>query len=163
MLLQGGKIVYKRILITLDGSNMAEKALSTALVLAEQFESELFLFRVVIPLPISYRAGAGSAAAIEAAERDAVLEAADYLDGVAAGIQEKGFGVQVATRLGNPSKAIVDFAQQNQIDLLVMCTRGQTGPARWLLGSVIDHVVRGSSSPVVVVPALTNSPETVDG
>jgi nucleotide-binding universal stress UspA family protein len=153
----------KRILITLDGSIMAEHALSTALVLAEQFDSELILLRVVIPLPISYRAGAASAAAIEAAEKDAVLEAADYLDGVATGLREKGFGVQVATRLGNPSKAIIEFAQQNQIDLLVMCTRGQTGPARWLLGSVTDHVVRASAIPVVVVPAVTSSLEVADG
>ena len=155
--------MFKRILIALDGSTMAEKALSTALVLAEQFESELFLFRVVMPLPISYRAGAASAAAIELAERDAVLEAANYLDDLAAGIQEKGFGARVATRLGNPSKAIVEFAEQNQIDMLVMCTRGQTGLARWLLGSVTDHVVRSSPVPVVVVPALAESPETVDG
>ena len=154
--------MFKRILIALDGSTMAEKALSTALVLAEQFGSELFLFRVVIPLPISYRAGAASAAAIELAEREAVLEAADYLDGLAAGIKEKGFGVRVATRLGNPSKDIIEFAEQNQIDMLVMCTRGQTGLARWLLGSVTDHVVRSSPVPVVVVPALVNTPETVD-
>ena len=85
--------MYRRILATLDGSDLAEQALSTALVLAEQFDSELILLRVVMPLPISYRAGAASAAAIEAAEKDAVLEAADYLDGVATGIREKGFGV----------------------------------------------------------------------
>ena len=155
--------MYGRILATLDGSDLAEQALSTALSLVEQFESELFLLRVVMPLPISYRAGAASAAAIEAAEKDAVLEAADYLDGVATGIREKGFGVQVATRLGNPSKAIIEFVQQNQVDLLVMCSRGQTGPARWLLGSVTDHVVRASSIPVVVVPAVTSSMETADG
>ena len=54
------------------------------------------------------------------------------------------------------------FTEQNEIDLVVMCTRGQTGPARWLLGSVTDHVVRSSPVPVVVVPALVNTPETVD-
>ena len=155
--------MYGRILATLDGSDLAEQALSTALSLVEQFESELFLLRVVMPLPISYRAGAASAAGIEAAEKDAVLEAADYLDGVATGIREKGLGVQVATRLGNPSKAIIEFVHHNQIDLLVMCTRGQTGPARWLLGSVTDHVVRASPIPVVVVPAVTSSLERADG
>jgi nucleotide-binding universal stress UspA family protein len=61
--------------------------------------------------------------------------------------------VQVATRLGNPSKEIIEFVEPNEIDLLVMCSRGQTGPARWLLGSVVDHVVRASPIPVVVVPA----------
>jgi nucleotide-binding universal stress UspA family protein len=145
--------MYGRILATLDGSDLAEQALSTALTFVEQFESELLLLRVVMPLPKSYRAGAASVAAIEAAERDAVQKAADYLEGIAAGIREKGLAVQVAARFGNPPKAIVEFVQRNQIDLLVMCTRGQTGPARWLLGSVTDHVVRDSSVPVVVVPA----------
>ncbi|MGD9144599.1 MAG: universal stress protein [Anaerolineae bacterium] len=154
--------MYKRILTTLDGSSLAEQALSTALTLVEQFESELFLLRVVMPLPISYRAGAASAAVIEAAERDAVQEAAGYLDGLAAGIREKGFTVQVAARLGNPSKAIVQFVERNQIDLLVMCTRGQTGPARWLLGSITNHVVRISSIPVVVVPARTDGLQETD-
>jgi nucleotide-binding universal stress UspA family protein len=158
-----GSRMYKRILATLDGSRIAEQALTTALSLVEQFESELFLLRIVMPLPKSYRAGAASTAAIEAAERDAVQEAADYLDGIAAGIREKGLAVQIAARFGNPSKAIIEFAQQNQIDLLVMCTRGQTGPARWLLGSVTDHVLRGSSVPVVVVPARTDGLQAADG
>ena len=155
--------MYRRILATLDGSSMAEQALPTALALVEQFESELFLLRVVMPLPKSYRAGAASLAAIKAAERDAVQEAGSYLDGIAAGIQEKGLTVQVAARFGNPPKAIIEFVQRNQIDLLVMCTRGQTGPARWLLGSVTDHVVRGSSIPVVVVPARTEGLRAAEG
>lgn len=155
--------MYRRILITLDGSELAEQALPTALALVEQFESELFLLRVVMPLPKSYRAGAASAAVVEAAERDAVQKAGGYLDGVAAGIREKGLAVQVAARFGNPSKAIIEFVRQNQIDLLVMCTRGQTGPARWLLGSVTDHVVRGSLIPVVIVPALTQGLQAAEG
>ena len=155
--------MYRRILATLDGSALSEQALPTTLTLIERFESELFLLRVVMPLPKSYRAGATSAAVIEAAERDAVQEAAGYLDGIATGIRETGLAVQVAVRFGNPSKAIIDFVRQNQIDLLVMCTRGQTGPARWLLGSVTDHVVRGSSVPVVVVPAQTEGLHTADG
>ena len=149
--------MYKRILAALDGSSSAEQALSTAVSLAEQFQSELFLLRIVMPLPISYRAGAASAAVIEAAEFDAVQEATGYLDGIAGGIREKGLAVRTTARLGNPSKAIIEFAQQNQIDLLVLSTRGQTGPARWLLGSVTDHVVRAASVPVVVVPAQTEN------
>jgi nucleotide-binding universal stress UspA family protein len=154
--------MYRRILTTLDGSALAEQALPTALSLVEQFGSELFLLRVVMPLPTSYRAGAASAAVIEAAEKDAVQEAGGYLDSIASGIREKGLAVQVAAHFGNPSKAIIEYVQQNQIDLLVMCTRGQTGPARWLLGSVTDHVVRGSSIPVVVVPAQTEDLHAAD-
>jgi nucleotide-binding universal stress UspA family protein len=149
--------MYRRVLTTLDGSDIAEQALSEAVAMARQFGAELFLLRVVMPLPKSYRAGAASVAAIEAAEREAVQEAHRYLDGIAAAIREKGLAAQVAARLGNPSKAIIEFVQTNEIDLVVMCTRGQTGPARWLLGSTTDHVLRGSSVPVVVVPARTES------
>jgi nucleotide-binding universal stress UspA family protein len=158
-----GSSMYKRILIPLDGSDLAEQAVPTALTLARQFESELFLLRVVMPLPKSYRAGVASVAAIEAAEREAVQEAADYLDGLAAGLRDQGFPVQFAARFGNPAKVIVDFLQPNEVDLLVMCTRGQTGPARWLLGSVVDHVVRGSSIPIVVVPARMEGAQAVAG
>jgi nucleotide-binding universal stress UspA family protein len=145
--------MYKRILITLDGSDIAEQALSTALTLAQQFESNLHLLRVVSPVTKSYRAGAASVAIVEAAEKELLQDAADYLDRVAARIRQNGQQVQVAARFGNPSKAIIEFVERNEIDLLVMCTRGQTGPARWLLGSVVDHVVRVSPIPVVVVPA----------
>jgi nucleotide-binding universal stress UspA family protein len=155
--------MYKRILTTLDGSALAEQALPTALSLVEQFDAELFLLRVVMPLPMSYRAGAATVAAIEAAERDAVQEAGSYLDGIAAGIREKGSAVQVAARFGNPSQVIIEFVRRQQIDLLVMCTRGQTGPTRWLLGSVTDHVVRGSSVPVVVVPAREQGRQAEEG
>jgi nucleotide-binding universal stress UspA family protein len=113
----------------------------------------LHLLRVVSPLTKSYRAGAASKAVVEAAEKDLIEEAANYLDDIAARIRQNGLPVQVTTIFGNPSKAIIEFVEQNEIDLLIMSTRGQTGPARWLLGSVVDHVVRTSPIPVVVVPA----------
>ena len=92
-------------------------------------------------------------AKVEEAEEALVAEANEYLNSIAAEIRENGLAVEVATRFGNPAKAIVEFVEQNEIDLVVMCTRGQTGPARWLLGSVVNHVVRIASIPVVVVPA----------
>jgi nucleotide-binding universal stress UspA family protein len=145
--------MFKRILLTLDGSALAEQALTPALVIAERFQSELFLLRVVSPLAKSYRVGAAYVPTVEAAEDALVAEADEYLDGIAAEIRDHGLQVQLATRFGNPSKAIVAFVEQNEIDLVVMCTRGQTGPARWLLGSVVDHVVRTTTIPVLAVPA----------
>lgn len=145
--------MYKRILLTLDGSTLAEQATATALTLTRQFGAELTLLTVVSPLTKSSRAGAASVAAIEAAERALIEEASRYLDRTAARIREEGSAVQVAARFGNPSKSIINFVQENEIDLVVMSTRGQTGAARWLLGSVVDHVVRSSAVPVVVVPA----------
>jgi nucleotide-binding universal stress UspA family protein len=145
--------MFKRIALTLDGSVLSEQAVPTALTLCRQFDSELILLNVVSPLAKTRRAGAASLAAIEAAETALIEEATNYLEGTAARIRENGLAVQVETRFGNPSKSIIEFVNGNEIDLVVMCSRGQTGPARWLLGSVVDHVVRGSAVPVVVVPA----------
>ena len=108
---------------------------------------------MVGPLTKTRRAGVASLAAIEAAEKELMEDAAKYLEATAARIRESGPRVQVATRFGNPSISIIEFVNGSEIDLVVMCTRGATGPARWLLGSVVDHVVRGSSMPLVVVPA----------
>jgi nucleotide-binding universal stress UspA family protein len=54
-------------------------------------------------------------------------------------------------RNGDHSKQIVQFAEANRIDLIVICTRGRSGLSRWLMGSVADRVVRGASVPVLLV------------
>lgn len=77
----------------------------------------------------------------------------EYLERVASGVQERGIPVQMVTVEGRPHTQIVHFAEANQIDLIVMCTRGQSGFSRWLMGSVADRVLRGASVPVLLVRA----------
>ena len=144
--------MIERILVTLDGSRLAEQALEVAIDQAERYGSELYLLRVVSPMAKSYRAGAGSVAAIETVERQLVQLARDYMDGIAARVRERGLDVRVAVRVGNPNKEILKSAEDNAIDLVVMTTRGETGFSRWLLGSVTDHIVRAAKVPVLVVP-----------
>jgi nucleotide-binding universal stress UspA family protein len=60
--------------------------------------------------------------------------------------------VHTVTELGTPYRKIVNYVEEHDIDLVVMSTRGETGLTRWLLGSVTDHVVRGVSIPVLVIP-----------
>lgn len=146
--------MFKRILLTLDGSKMAEQALQLAVNHAKFFQSELILFRVINPLTKSYRAGLGSISAIERAEENLRLMANEYLEEIAENLREDGLEVKVATRIGVPYKEIISFSNQNDIEMIVMCTRGESGFTRWLLGSITDHVIRGSHIPVFVVPAI---------
>jgi nucleotide-binding universal stress UspA family protein len=146
-------VMFKRVLVTLDGSPLSEQALEKAVQIAETSQAELTLFRVVTPLLKSYRAGMATISAIKTAEQQLVEMAETYLDGIADGIREKGLAVNTVTILGVPYKEIVDYIEKQDVDLLVMSTRGETGLTRWLLGSVTDHVVRGVSIPVLVVPA----------
>jgi nucleotide-binding universal stress UspA family protein len=54
---------------------------------------------------------------------------------------------------GRPSVAIMQFAEDNAIDLIVICSRGRSGLSRWLMGGVADRVVRGATVPVLLVQA----------
>ncbi|NIV38641.1 MAG: universal stress protein [Anaerolineae bacterium] len=75
----------------------------------------------------------------------------EYLERVAAGIQQQGISVQKVTVDGRPHTGIAEYAETNQVDLIVMSTRGQSGLSRWLMGSVADRVVRGATVPVLLV------------
>lgn len=143
-----------RILLTLDGSEMSEKALPFSIELAKRFESELYLLRVINPLAKSYRTGLATVSAIQNTEEQLRLLANDYLDIIVENVKEAGVKVKTFSLIGVPYKEIIRFSEQEQIDFIIMCTRGESGISRWLLGSITDHVIRGSRIPVVVVPAF---------
>ena len=146
--------MYKRILLPLDGSAMSEQALPIAVNHVKCFKSELVLFRVISPLTKSYRTGMATVSAIERAEEQLRVMTNDYLEKIATSLREDGLEVSVVTRIGVPYKEIIGFSEQNDIDLIVMCTRGESGFTRWLLGSNTDRVIRGTRVPVFVVPAV---------
>jgi nucleotide-binding universal stress UspA family protein len=79
--------------------------------------------------------------------------ARDYLERVAAGIRERGTEVKVVVTEEAPAAAITQYAETNQVDLIALCSRGRTGPSRWLMGGVADRIVRGARVPVLLVRA----------
>jgi nucleotide-binding universal stress UspA family protein len=141
--------MYKRILLPLDGSALAEQALPHAIAHAEQFGSEIVLMRVLEPLQDHTMLRTAG----KRAERLTSDLASEYLERLAAGVEARGVPVQVAVIEGRPYVEIVKFAEANQVDLIVMTTRGQSGISRWLLGSVTDRVMRGATVPVLLVQA----------
>ena len=142
--------MYKRILLALDGSPLAEQALPHAIALAERFQSELVLLRVLVPLA---RPPTVTEAAIQRAEEATMALVREYLDRITAQVQERGIEVQAVIIVGRPHVQIIQYAETNQIDMVVICTRGQSGLSRWLMGSVSDRVVRGVDVPVMLVRA----------
>jgi nucleotide-binding universal stress UspA family protein len=140
--------MYKRILVPLDGSKLAEQALPYATTQAEKFGAEIVLLKVLQPLP---EPAFSAPSAVRAAEKASAQLVRDYLDGVAARLQIQNIPIQVALVEGKPYVEIIRFAEENRIDLIVISTRGQSGWSRWLLGSVADRVVRGATVPVLLV------------
>ncbi len=140
--------MYKRIVVPLDGSKLAEQALPHAVAQAEKFGAELVLLQVLEPLPdVSFSAPA----AVRRAEQKSAELAREYLEGVAAMIRPQGIALRVEQLQGRPYVEIVRYADEQGADLIVMSTRGQSGLSRWLLGSVADRVVRGATVPVLLV------------
>lgn len=140
--------MYKRVMVPLDGSALAEQALAHAVAQAERFGAEIVLLKVLEPLP---DATFSSPAAVQTAERLSAQLAHDYLERVAARIREQDIPVQTATSEGKPYVQIVRYAETQDVDMIVMSTRGHSGWSRWLLGSVADRVVRGATVPVLLV------------
>jgi nucleotide-binding universal stress UspA family protein len=142
--------MYKRVLLPLDGSQVAEQALPHAVAQAEHFGAELILLRVVEPFP--------PVRGLSHADLGRIWEqtqewAHEYLDGIAESPKQRGISVITTTVEGQSGAAILQFAEANQVDLIVICTRGRSGVSRWLMGSVADRVTRGARMPVLLVQA----------
>ena len=142
--------MYKRILVPLDGSQLAEQALPHAAIHARQFGAEIVLLKVLGPLP---EPTMSSPQVMRGAAEASAQLALEYLQRVAAGLREEGIPIEAATVEGKPYVEIVRFAEANDIDLIAMSTRGYSGLSRWLLGSVADRVARGATVPLLLVPA----------
>jgi len=138
--------MYNKILLTLDGSALAEEALPYAIAQAQRFGAQLILLKVVPPL-LEARSPQ-----MEALVKAEVEEAFAPL---AAQAQAMGVDVQIDSVEGGGgtgcAPTIVEYAACNAIDLIVMSTRGHGGFNRWVLGSTADEVVRKSPAPVLLV------------
>jgi nucleotide-binding universal stress UspA family protein len=145
--------MHKRVLLPLDGSTMAEQALPHAVEQAERFRSELILLRSINHL----LPGSGLSSMEPGSIQELACDwARDYLESIATQVRTQGVPVRVVVLQDPPHDAILHFAETNDVDLIVICSRGQSGPSRWLMGSVADRVVRGATMPVLLVQAQSN-------
>lgn len=137
------------LLVPLDGSAFAESVLPHAKALACQLGKRIVLLRMIEP-PMSAYAFA-EAALVAAPSEVPVREAEAYLEKVAERLVEPGLTVQTIVREGWAADAIAYECQEWQSGLIAMATRGRSGVARFLLGSVAVEVVRRSPLPVMLV------------
>ena len=146
--------MYQKILIPLDGSELAECSLSHAKVIAKGCNaSELIVFRAIEPLSaqtISAIAEAGNNL-LGKAEYENKKEAQDYISKMASTLKAEGFPARGVTTNGKPPDEIIDYSHKNNIDLIVMSTHGRSGISRFYFGSVAEKVSRHSPIPVLLV------------
>jgi nucleotide-binding universal stress UspA family protein len=139
---------YRNIVIATDGSENTEKAISYGIEIAKLSGAIVHALYVVDTSSFStIPMDAGWEEMYEILKKEGEKAVFDVKErGEAAGVE-----VREVLWDGHPSIEIVNFAENNDIDLIVMGTLGKTGLDRFLLGSVAEKVVRNSKVPVLVV------------
>ena len=142
--------MFKKILVPLDGSSLAESVLRHVVPLAQCADAEVVLLRVVTIPVTAYMAATESVLAVNARE-DAEAEAFDYLNGIAAKLRAQQVRAKAELGTGVIAETIQDYAKNARVDLIAMSTHGRSGFARMMIGSVADEVVRHSTVPILLV------------
>ncbi|HEX6509896.1 MAG TPA: universal stress protein [Chloroflexota bacterium] len=148
--LPAGRLQYRRIMVPLDGSQYAERALPLAQQLALEWNAQIVLVRVVSGLPEQGLAfGPVAAYAIE--YQDELAAAQEYLERIARGLTAE---VQTRSCIGGIVDGLLDAVEGEGITDIVMTSHGRTGLSRVILGSIADLLIHRLHLPIIVIPAL---------
>jgi len=137
---------FKRILVPLDGSDMAERALAPALALAKAMSAKLFFVRVAIPLTLNLDPKLYQRM-IEVRQ----VEAKRYLRSIQPSSSSTLVDIETQVLVGRAARSIINFAQEKGIDLIVMSSHGRSGVNRWIYGSVADKVLHNAPCAKVII------------
>ncbi len=143
---EGDLVEFKRAIVPLDGSELAERVLPIAVSMCKTLDMELILLRSYDPsFPgTSIRMHDVSQIVHDAAE--------NYIKAKAEQLQQEGLSrVSYQVLRGVPADQITDFAVETPNSLTAMCTHGHHGIGRWLLGSVTEAVIHCAEEPVLVI------------
>jgi nucleotide-binding universal stress UspA family protein len=175
--------MLQKILVPLDGSELAEAAIPYVKEISQRCDPiEVTLLQVVrtpsgraatvfMPMDVDFPAkrSPGSEVDVEMAEhpiyreQEMASERADAeasLKPAARRLREAGIPTRTDVAFGRAAEEIVNYAEEQKFDLIVMCTLGRSGIRRWLVGSVADKVLHGTILPVMLVrpPELRDWP-----
>jgi nucleotide-binding universal stress UspA family protein len=136
--------MYEKLLVPLDGSELAEVALPYAREIAGKAGSEITLLHVSESADSEY-------------DRMHRVYIERMVEATRQGAGGKALEVRAAFVVGNDAEGIVDYADREDMGLIVMATHGRSGIRRWVLGSVADKVLRAAERPVLLVrsPGIT--------
>lgn len=151
---------YKKILVPYDGSKFSQNALRHAMDMAKMSEdSHLFLLNVIqeVYLPVNFDFGRSGS---EKSSREILKEmyhsmktsTLKMLEEKKNNCEKEGIDCKISTALGNTANRIIEFAKENEIDLIVMGSRGLSGISRIkAIGSVARKVSEHSPCPVLLI------------
>ena len=146
--------MYQKILVPLDGSELAECVLPHVESIAKGCGVErVILLRVVdnyIPSPTYAYIGES---VLKEMEEENEKAAGEYLDQLVGRVKLDGVEVQKQLIAGRAADSIAEYATENDVDLIAIATHGRSGVSRWAWGSVADRVLRSVCAPILMVRA----------
>lgn len=144
---------YSRIILPLDESGVSEQAIPFARSLALSLSLPMTLVEAVEPDSPAITQSLNSGRRWMEPARQRHARAQEYLEVIAARLEEDGIRTDAATPNLEPASGIVDVASRDKDSLIVMASHGRTGIARWWMGSVADKVLQMANNPVLVIRA----------
>ena len=146
--------MYQKILVPLDGSELAECVFPHVEQIAKGCGvGSVVLVRVLdTTAQDSYRAYIGDPLRKEL-DDNSHKWASEYLDETAGIINLEGVNIEKELLEGVPAEKIAEYAEKNEVDLIVIATHGRSGISRWAWGSVADRILRSSCVPVFMIKA----------
>ena len=154
----------KKILAPIDFSELSMEAMRGAMELAKDVGAEVHLMHVVqphhhfIPLPLATNAEESRELVREAAMMEQAEEELNRIKKDEFGDSKK---VVTFATVGHPVQKLVEYAKQNEIDLIMLATHGRSGAEHFVSGSVTEKVVRTATVPVLTVHAAETHPVQV--
>lgn len=141
--------IFKRILVATDGSENAEKAASYGINIAKITGAEVHtLYVISTQNSVTTRTVTGWSEAVEEYLENKGKVAIEEVEKMG---KDAGVKIESVFLKGIPAEKILEYTEENNIDLIVMGTQGLTGIKRFLIGSVAENVVRHSKIPVMVI------------
>lgn len=144
--------MFKRIVVPLDGSDLASEALVSARELAQRLDVPIHLVRAIDPTAINRVGSIGMGfdyTAVDELLSEEEQDASTYIDEQVKTFSDEGFQVSGVVLRGYAAAAINSTTEEG--DMLVMASHGRTGMRRWFLGSVAEEVLRQSTVPVLLI------------
>ena len=149
--------MYEKIMVPLDGSELAECVLSHVEGFIKGYHvSNVVFVRVVDPItaPVgNVYIGREESRERESTRKSAVKDYLDYLNQIVDRLKHEGTELHSEVLVGRVADSLADYTEKNDIDLILIATHGRSGVTRWVRGSVADKILRYSNVPVLMVRA----------
>ena len=153
--------IYRKVMVPLDGSELAECVLPHVKALAAVSHPGGIIFvRVVEPFKTPSVTGFDiSAVTFERIEKEQRADAKKYLQRIVKRFDKDSISTRAELLYGFAAEELTDYASKNAVDLIVIATHGRSGISRWVWGSVADRLLRSACVPIMMVRAPGSAPE----